>query len=146
MAEGKKLTVQASDLDLAGVTIPLEWLVGAAPIDSNAKGIVLASERVKCLIMIDGRPVEHMVTFYAQRAALSEDETLAVAKVAAERKAKAAERAEADQKLREREIKRAVELTKDVAFEAMGRATADAQKAAAAIETLKGFGVKVGGA
>ena len=144
MAEGKKLVVQESDLDLSGLTVPLEWLLKSAPVDATAKGIVLASERCKVLINIDGKPVEHMITLYAQRAPLDEEEETRVAKVAAERKANAATKKADEQATRDREIKRATELTQQVAFEAMARATSQATQAAAAIETLNRLGVKVG--
>ena len=143
MAEGKKLNMQTTDLELNGLSIPLEWIETAAPIDSNARGIVLASERAKFHIMIDGRPVEHLITLYAQRAPLGEEEIVKVQAIKAEREVAKLTKEASEQAKRDREVNRAVELTKDVAFSAMSRATAQAADAAKAIETLAKLGIKL---
>ena len=143
MAEGKKLpTVET--VELGAFNIPADWLREQAPQEFNKRGAVLASERQTVHIMVDGRPVKHTLSLYVQRDPLGDDEQERIAMVAAERKAAADEKAAKEQATREREIARAVALTKDVTFDAMARATAHATEAARAIETLNKLGVKVG--
>ena len=143
MAEGKKLPV-ADTIPLTGMTLGAENVALWGPIDFDSRQVVLANDRVKVNIMLDGRAVEHTFTFRVSRMPLGDDEGERIIKVKAERKAKADEKLATEQATREREIRRAVDLTKDVAFEAMARATQDAQRVAEAVKTLQGLGVKVG--
>ena len=133
MATGKKLTLHTDGVQLApGVEIALADILAWAPVDSNARGIVLANERFKALIEIDGKAVEHVITLYAQRAPLDEAESEAVAKVAATRAEAKATKEQAELAKREREVKRAYELGQ----EGMTHALKNINTLASAVGTL----------
>src|SRR5574341_2190530 len=138
MAEGTKLNVVPEDgaIELVGgiVSIPAAWLLTAPMEQSNARGIVLANRRIKVHVMFDGKPVEYTLSLYAQRAPIGEAEQALVDAAAKDRKVRVAEKAATEQATREREIQRAVSLTKDVTFEAVRQANAQAQSLASAVE------------
>ena len=98
------------------VEIPLALLQTLAPVSDNSvnkSGIVLANTRESVQVMQDGKPVTYTVSVYVQRDAITSEEVEAVALTAAEREANAKKRADDETDKREREIKRAAELTRD---------------------------------
>lgn len=143
MAGTKLTTVSVIELANGAITLAAEEVAKWAPQDTNARGVVVANDRHKVRIMHGDTPVEYTFSLYVQRAPLDEGEAERIEANAAERKEAKAAKDLAEQEKRDREIAAAVRMTRDVAFDAMRQATAQAQETAKAIETLKAFGVDV---
>ena len=121
MAEGKKLTVAGDEITLpcglASIpTADLRELLGQSV---NARGIVLANDRIKIHVMHDDKPVEYTLSLYVQRGPLDEAEAESIAATAAERKERKAADENAEQTKRERETRRAFELGQEATFGAL---------------------------
>lgn len=116
--------------------------LGSLPVVSYSKqGVVLHNERIKTRILVDGIPVNAVVSLYVQRDAVNEDESKAVAMAADEQARKAtARKAEESAKL---------QREKEAAYEWGQRSITDgvaaAGKLASALGALNAVGVKVGG-
>lgn len=90
-------------------------------VETNARGVVLSNQRVRVRAWEGTNgdiPVDYVVSIYAQRSPLTPAETEAIDKAAREAKGKREAKAQQDQDIRDREIRRAVDLTKDVVRDA----------------------------
>lgn len=101
-------TALSSEINLAA-------LMTLAPVSGDRgvtkSGIVLDNHRETVRVMQNGKPVTYTVSVYVQRDAINDDEAKAVAETAEEREANAAKRKKEDDDKREREIRRACEIT-----------------------------------
>ena len=116
MAKTAPLVNETHIIATPAVEIPLALLQTLAPVADNSvnkNGIVLANTRESVRVMQDGKPVTYTVSVYVQRDAITAKEVEAVSLTAAEREANATKRANDETEKREREIKRAAELTRD---------------------------------
>lgn len=92
-------------------TLEREQLFTMPTVDVNKAGVVLVNERVKVFLQDDnGVPIEFTASIYIQRAAMTDDEAHAVAKVADERKANANAKKLSEQETLAREKRAAFEL------------------------------------
>jgi hypothetical protein len=114
-----------AEIVLAGgiVTVPTDILRDMAAQDANARGIVLANDRIKVNVLHTVNGVEvaktYTLSFYVQRDPLDETEADTITKLATERDANKAKREADDQAKREREIGRAQELGQQSILSAM---------------------------
>ncbi len=117
-----KATVAGAEVVLSGglVAIDTDTLSALVPTESNARGLVLASDRRKVLVkhMLDGVEVfkEYTLQLYIQREALDDNELANVALKAKEQAGKKAAKLAEEQAKREREIAAATSLTRDAIF------------------------------
>ena len=135
MAQTAPLVADNHTFDLAVAEIPLERLVATAPVEANKSGIVLCNERSKVRAMVNGKAITYTVALYIQREALTDDEAADVTRIAKERTEAADKRKADEDNKREREIKRAVELTESAVAKgftsAMGMVQGDSVRDAA---------------
>ena len=112
--------VEETAIHLAGIAdIPVELLRSLEPQDFNKNGVVLCNERLKVRIMHGKVPVTYTVSMYAQRDAISDEETAQVATVKAERKTAAEDKAEAETERQAREKQAAFRLGQDSTMHAL---------------------------
>ena len=101
MAKANTPPAYAGDtLAIGPALVDTAWLRQAA-VESYARtGVVLANERIKVTIMHGDTPVAYVLSMYAQREPVTEDEAIKVASTKAERDStKAARDLAADEKL-----------------------------------------------
>jgi len=126
MAKMKTALMAKDDTVVLG---PLEFAAGMiatlSPEDVNKNGIVLASDRIKFMVDIDGKLVNVVASVYIQRDAVDETEAANVSKVAAER--------DAARKLKDEEAANKLAREKQAAFELGQQSTVSALRN---IETL----------
>jgi hypothetical protein len=122
MAHGKAIpTVTEVTIGDMLASFTREQLFTMPTVDVNKAGVVLSNERIKVYMApADGEaPVEFTVSLYIQRAAIGDDETAQVAKVASERKANADAKKLDEQARLSREKTEAFKLGQEATFGAL---------------------------
>lgn len=120
--KGKTGVVAEPTITLGDFTLDTAAVAALAPIDVKAKGIVLLNERIPKLFITlqdeHGRPVPvaFKVSLYIEREAINEAELDEVTSTAAEQTANREKREREEQDKRDREIRRSVDLTKEVVY------------------------------
>lgn len=143
---GGKLVTDApahDDANLVRVgpaSVAEDMLKGLAPEGFNKNGVVLVGQtgRVKVTLMHGNVPVTYTLSLYVQRDALNADESAKVDKAAKERKQSADEKKLATQAEREREIKRATDLTADIFRQAQRELNAERERIENAKKIING--------
>ena|SRR3990167_6202078 len=111
MAKDKTDTPQADEHITLGPCSLTAAILNALPVKAYAKtGVVLANERIKVKVPFNGLATECTMSVYIQRDALTEEESIEVAKVKLERDTKANEREAKEQHAIQAEKKAAFEL------------------------------------
>ena len=120
MPKVKTPGIENTSITLAGIAeIPVDLLRSLEPTDFNKNGVVLCNERLKVRIMHGQVPVTYTVSMYAQRDAISDDETAQVASVKEERKLSAQEKLEEEARKTQRNLDASFRLGQDSTMHAL---------------------------